>query len=56
MKRNPFKALETNKQVPEELKSEIFKEIDSIKLLSDFVHLFSVKYLSVFESMFKTKK
>ena len=56
MKRNPFKALETNKQVPEGLKNKIFKEIDSIKLLSDFTDLISVKYLSVIESIFKTKK
>ncbi len=56
MKRNPFKALETDKQVPEGLKNKIFKEINSIKLLNDFAHLFSVQYLSVFESIFKSKK
>ena len=56
MKRNPFKELETHKKVPIELKNKVFQEIDSIKLLSDFAHLFSVKYLSLIKSVFKTKK
>ena len=55
-KRNPFKEIETNKEVPEELKESVMKEIASLTLLKELGDLFFIKYPSVIESFFKSKK
>ncbi|WP_155839744.1 hypothetical protein [Aquimarina latercula] len=56
MKKNPFKDLETNKEVPEEIKKAVMEDISSVKLLMELGDLFFVKYPSLIESFFKTKK
>ena len=56
MKNNPFKELETNKEVPEEVKKNVMHDIASIKLLKELGDLFSIKYSEVVKSFFKTNK
>lgn len=54
--KNPFKELETNKEVPREIKPKVMHSVSSIKMLLEFGDLFSIKIANVFESFFKTKK
>ena len=53
---NPFKKLETHKKVPEGIKENVMKELSSIKLIAELGDLFFVKYGSVIESVFTSKK
>ena len=53
---NPFKRLETQKEPPEDIKKEVIKEIDSVKLIMEMGELFTSNYASVLESLFKSKK
>ncbi|WP_035084890.1 hypothetical protein [Aquimarina latercula] len=55
MKKNPFKELETDKEVPEEVKENVMKDIASVKLFMELGDLFFIKYPSVIEDFFKTK-
>lgn len=52
---NPFKKIETNKDVPPEIKQTVMKNIALVRLLMDFGDLFSTKFSSVIESLFTTK-
>ena len=53
---NPFKELETNKNVPPEIKKKLMTEIASILLVSELTDLFTLKFGSIFEEMFKSKE
>lgn len=43
-KENPFKKLESNKEVPVELKQMVMESVESAKLLAEFGDLFSNKF------------
>jgi len=53
---NPFKELETNKEVPKELKEKVMHDISSVKMLMELGDLFSTKLGGVLGSFFKSKK
>ena len=53
---NPFKAIETRKEVPEDLKESVIESVESAKLLMDIGNLFFGKFGKTIESLFKTKK
>lgn len=54
--KNPFKELETKKDVPEEIKKELMEDISSVRLIMELGDLFFSKYPSAIKSFFKTKK
>ena len=57
MEQNPFKQIiEPKKEVPEELKAQVMKDVATLKLLMDVSELFSKNYLEVLESFLKNKK
>lgn len=56
MEKNPFKELETEKEVPLEIKENVMENIESLKLLMEMGDLFSLKYSSIVKSFFITKK
>lgn len=55
-KNNPFKKLETNKEVPDGLKEMVMESVESAKLLVDFSDLFSNKFGQTLTSIFGKKK
>lgn len=56
MEENPFKQLETHKEVPKEIKVKIMDNIEALELFMELGDLFSRKFCSIFESFLKTKK
>ena len=56
MKKNPFKEIINDKDVPEEVKEVVMSELNSTNLLTDFAYLFTLKFGSVFEDLIKNKK
>ena len=56
MKKNPFKEIRTDKEVPLEMKKKVLNEIAALSLASEFADLFTVKFVSVFESLFPKNK
>ena len=56
MEQNPFKELETQKEVPEEIKEKVMENIETLKLFMEVGDLFSLKFSAIFESLLKTKK
>jgi len=57
MESNPFKhIIEPQKEVPDELKAQVMKDVATLKLLMDVSELFSKNYLEVLESFLKNKK
>ena len=56
MEQNPFKELETHKEVPEEIKEKVMDNVETLKLFMEMGDLFSLKFGSIFESLLKTKK
>lgn len=56
MKKNPFKEILTQQEVPTEVKKNIMDEIASISLAFELTDLFTVKLTSVLESLFTENK
>ncbi len=56
MKKNTFKEISTNKEVPSELKKKVMGEIASIDLVGDIADLFTVKFATLLEEVFLSKK
>ncbi|MFT7071502.1 hypothetical protein [Patiriisocius sp. Uisw_017] len=56
MKKNPFKEISTDKELPSEVKKSVMGKITSIGLLSELADLFIVKFASVFKGVFTEKK
>lgn len=54
-KENPFKELETTKEVPDDLKEKVMESISSAKLLAEVGDLFSFKLGNVLGSFFGEK-
>ena len=55
MGKNPYKQLEPQLEVPEEIKEKVMQDVEDLKLLMDMGALFSMNYVSVLESFFKSK-
>jgi hypothetical protein len=56
LKKNPFKEILTQQEVPTEVKKNIMDEIASISLAFELTDLFTVKLTSVLESLFTENK
>ena len=56
MEENPFKQLETHKEVPKEIKVRIMGNIEALELFMELGDLFSRKLGAIFESFLMTKK
>lgn len=50
---NPFKAMESSTDVPENLKSKVMASINFSTMLMDIGELFTVKIGETFEKLFK---
>lgn len=56
MKKNPFKEIETDKDVPEEVRERLVSELANIELAKDLANHFTLKLGSVFKDFFPSKK
>jgi hypothetical protein len=56
LKKNPFKEIQTHKEVPAEIRKNVMEEVASISLASELAELFTVKFASVLEGLFAKNK
>jgi len=56
MTKNPFKDIETDKEVPADIKKSVLKELSLIQLITDVSDLFFNKAPSIIKEAFKEKK
>jgi hypothetical protein len=52
---NPFKQIESEKEVPEGLKEKVMRDVNYLRFFTDMAELFSVKYVETLTSLFKTE-
>ena len=55
-KKNPFKDLETNKEVPPEVRERLLSELAGIQLVSELANHFTLKLGAVFKDFFPSNK
>lgn len=55
-KKNPFKDIETHKDVPPEVRKKLLSELASIQTLTEMANHFTVKLGSLFKEIFPSKK
>ncbi|QHI39131.1 hypothetical protein IMCC3317_45320 [Kordia antarctica] len=57
MKKNPFKEMRIQKDLPPEIKKKVLNDIASITLATELTDLFTVKFATIFQDLLgKSKK
>ena len=54
--KNPFKSIESTKEVPGQIKEAVLADVASMQLINDLGDLFFVKYPMLFKSLLTSSK
>jgi hypothetical protein len=54
--KNPFKSIESTKEVPGQIKEAVLADVASMQLIKDLGDLFFVKYPMLFKSLLTSSK